>query len=153
LLALGLLAAAPKPALSQVDSVFQPQVVETVTVVKPLVLAFFPPVTQAQVDSDESLSEALSHVEFAMDDARHCLPRDSVDVDIAFATTLVVIDGPRTSTLVLEPRSFPLGAYILFPAQPPRLVRAPVGPSSLIPMIWQATAEAFQRPACNKMNN
>ena len=80
---------------AQADSLYHPTAVDTITLSGPLVLGYFPPVTQAQVDSDESLASALSHVEFALDDARKCLPKDSVAVDLAFATTLVVLDGDQ----------------------------------------------------------
>ncbi len=88
---LGVLLIAPASASDQSTSLHARVAVESVTVVRPTVIGFFPPVTQAEVDTDEAWGSALSHVEFALEDARKCLPHDSVDIHLAFATTLVVL--------------------------------------------------------------
>jgi len=136
--------------LGQVSKPLFPVVIETVTVTRPLVLGYFAPVTQAQVNTDEGIASALSHVQFALDDARHCLAADSVEVGIVFATSLVVNDRAHRTVLPLAPPDFPLGAFIFIPGREPQHVAAPAGPSALIGMLGQATARTFNRPGCDR---
>jgi hypothetical protein len=124
--------------------------VESVTITRPSVIGYFPPITQAEVDSDEGWGSALAHLEFALDDARKCLPRDSVDVHLVFATTLVLLQpGTAPAVLNLGAGDSILGVILVGLGRDLQRVNSKIGPSALIPMLGQASATYFAKPECD----
>lgn len=91
-------------------------------------------------------------MEFALEDARKCLPHDSVDIHLAFATTLVVLWPDSISS---APTTFRFGsdssygALLVAPGRTFKAIYPTAGPSALIPMLGQAAAVYFQKPACD----
>jgi hypothetical protein len=126
-----------------------PVVPDTVAVRRATVIAFFPAVTQAQVDADEGLASGLSHVEFALDDVNACLRADSADVHLIFGPGVVLrFPGEHLETVRLG-RDTTIAAVLLAPGRAGRFVFPTAGPSALIPMLGQAAAEYFSRPGCD----
>jgi hypothetical protein len=143
------LAFAPTAIAAQDAAIDARVAVESVTVIRPTVIGFFPPVTQTEVDRNESLSSALAHVQWALEDARKCLPRDSVDVKLVYATTLVLIQPGLPPTTFTFAGDSVFGAFLLAPGRPRQEIYPTLGPSALIPMLGQAAAAYFQRPDCD----
>ena len=120
-----------------------------VVVDRPTVVGFVPPAADSAAEEEVSYTEGVSHVGFALEDARACLGgRDSAQVALVVDTAVRVRRGARTDTLRFSRvDSLSYGAYLLAPAGEPRLINV-TGPSALIPAVAEAIPGYFRRPPC-----
>lgn len=121
----------------------------TIEVSGPTVVGFFPPVSQAELEAEPAISEALAHLRFALDDVSDCLASIQPQVHLQLTAELVLsIEGStRRIPLPVEPeRSF--GAFLIRPRAEPRSVYSSGGASSLVRLVPAAAAEYFDVPGC-----
>jgi hypothetical protein len=139
----------PNPATAQDPSSRVSLAVDSVAVTRLTVIGFFPPLTQSQLDTDETWSSALSQVQFALADARECLPRDTVDFLLVYATTLVILrPGSQPVSLSFSGDSA-YGALLVAPGDSIRQVYPTAGPSALGPLLRRAAALYVHNPECD----
>lgn len=147
-----LLSALPVIVFGQSNPKAAPVNVATVVVKGPLIVGFFPPVTQAEMeDPNTGTSEGIAHVRFALEDTLKCLKASGVSAtaQLELATTLIVMDKGKTRRILL-PTSWPgaAGAYLFMPGKEPQAVFAQAGPSSLVVLVPKAAAHFYAASAC-----
>ena len=66
----------------------------------PMAIGFFPPITQKDRGEDDgSLSEAYSHLGFALEDVQNCLAPRRITLVIKITRSLLVMDGANSKPL------------------------------------------------------
>ena len=99
------------PAAMVPDSVW-------ILVNQPVFVAFFPPVTEAQTDSDSDLNTVLDDFGWHISHATDSLKAEGFRVEIRFADTLWLREGRRKWRFVPRPDSTP-GYYLTAPRRAP----------------------------------
>jgi hypothetical protein len=126
----------------------EPGVVE-VTVAGPMVIGFFPPVSDEEIEANPGTREGLAHLEFALSDAAKCLKSLGVSVRGELARVLVLrVAGKERRFDLPHEWERAVGAYLIEPGREPRVVYASAGPSSLQVLLPNAAAEYFGASAC-----
>ena len=116
---------------------------------RPMVVGFFPNVTQAEIDADDSLQSAVEHFISALQDTAKCMEASGIPVPAACADRIIFREGNSRSEVSLnELSNESIGCAMLAPNRKPRLVRASAGPSSLILLCPAAASLYFTIPAC-----
>ena len=118
---------------------------------RPTVIGFFRMPKDSVEALEDAYSEGLSHVRFAVEDAKQCLGGDS-------AKAMLVVDSiarfqvrGKTDTLRFSRvDSLSWGAYLISPDAAPRLVTVS-SPSALTYAVARAIPDYFQRPHCRKL--
>lgn len=117
----------------------------------PMIVGFFPPISDQELQSEPGARAGVAHFEFALTDVAACLKGRGV-----------VVKGERVGTLILKyenkveriklPTDWPraVGAYLLDPQQSPKVVYASAGPSSLAFLLPNAAADYFGVSKCRK---
>jgi len=122
--------------------------IETISITGPLIVAFLPPFTAEQSQSDAAV-EAEAHVQFALSDAQRCLGQRPVPIRVVHAKELVVVDSDgRTSLRIPDDWPHAVGAYLFDRGRRPCVVYATGGPSSLQMTLPAAAGEYFSEPGC-----
>jgi hypothetical protein len=136
------------PKLLLADEIAHPVILD---VAGPLVVGFFPPVTDAELESGDGTSEGVAHLQFSLEDAAQCLQDKGVAVRLEFTRAFFVRTGGKEQTIQI-PRDWEhaVGAILARPGVQPRVVYATAGPSSLSFLLPEATAEYFGAPACKE---
>lgn len=113
----------------------------------PTIVGFFPP--ELRNDESAGAREGRAHVHFALSDVAKCLGDRGANVRLEFARDFLISDGGRTSRIEIR-SDFPhaVGAIVARPGAAPRIVYATAGPSSLLWLLAEATADYFEAPAC-----
>jgi hypothetical protein len=118
----------------------------------PLLVGFFPPVTQKELDDPMSgAAEGMAHVRFALEDALKCLQASGISAKATFVVARsIIIDEGTNSRRHNLPTSWSqsVGVYLLNPGKPDRAVYAEDGPSSLVVLAPTAAGEYFNAPKC-----
>jgi hypothetical protein len=123
----------------------------SVNVVRPMIVGFFPPSTDAELKSDDGVIEGVAHLRYALEDTMTCL-KDSgkpVDAEILLTSDLVIADGARREHIKLStewPKS--VGVYLLAPGGQAQVVYADPSPSALNQPLTDAAAKYFGAPKC-----
>jgi hypothetical protein len=126
-----------------------------ISVKGPVVVAFFPPVTQKQIDSEEGVSEGISHLRYALSDTVKCLKLAGVPVKarLVFSHSILVTQDGKSQRFELPSGGQgSVGAYLFLPGKPPRRVIGESGPSSLAFFLPEAAAEFFGAAACQRLD-
>jgi hypothetical protein len=144
-------------AASLVLLVIAPQILHSKTesgavqvdVAGPMVIGFFPPVSDEDVASSSGTREGLAHLEFALSDVAKCLKSRGVSVRVERTRALVLKVAGKERRFDIPPEwERAVGAYLIAPGRDPRVVYASAGPSSLQVRLPNAVAEYFAAPAC-----
>jgi len=119
----------------------------------PLVVGYFPPVTQEEMDdSDNGAVEGMAHVNFSVEDTLKCLEDSGIKAkgQIIMGKVLEFREGNATNHITL-PTLWPeaAGVYLFLPGKQPRKVSSQAGPSSLIVLVPEAAAEYFGAKKCS----
>lgn len=119
----------------------------------PVVVGYFPPVTQEELDDPNSgAGEGIAHVRFAVEDTLRCLEDSGIKAQgrVKMKDVLEVREGNATKRIKL-PTSWPeaAGVYLFSPGKNPRKVPAQAGPSSLEVLVPEAAAEYYGAKACS----
>jgi hypothetical protein len=106
----------------------------------PTVVAFFPAVTQKQVDADAGLGEALGDFQFHLRSARGRLEVSGVRVHECYGTRFQVqVAG---STITFRPGKAGIGYYFIRPGSKPRVEYDVMGDADILAV----AAKYFGRP-------
>jgi hypothetical protein len=124
-----------------------------VTVTGPTVIAFFPPVPQAELDADDdgSLSSGIAHLNFVLEDLHACLAPRQIAMRFEFTRALTLVDGSSVHRI-----EFPvdwahaIGVVLAMPGETPQTVFATAGPSGLLESVPQAAWKYFGEPKCKR---
>jgi hypothetical protein len=121
----------------------------TIQVTGPVVVGFFPPVTDSEIENEPGTREGIAHLQFALSDVARCLQGLPVTVRLELTRVLVFESGGKR-TVARIPGDWPqaVGAYLVRPGAAPEVVYAQAGPSSLGILLPNAAAEYFGVPAC-----
>lgn len=93
---------------------------ENLVVVKgPTVVAFFPPVTQAELSKDPDTNEALADFQHYARSAREQLHNAGVDFEELYVSSFGVESGGKTTTF--RPGKLKVGYYFVAPEKSPRV--------------------------------
>jgi hypothetical protein len=121
-----------------------------VVVNRPTAIGFFPPAKDSAEAMQDAYSEGLSHLRFALEDAKACLGNDSAQTVLVVDTAVRIRVGDRVDTLRFSKvDSLSFGAYLISPDAAPKLVTAGA-PSALMHAVTAAIPDYFHRPACRK---
>ena len=125
----------------------------TVLVVdRPTVIGFFPLAKDSAEAMGDAYAEGLSHVRFAVEDAKQCLGGDSARAALVVDSIALFRVRGKTDTLRFSRiDSLSWGAYLLSPDAAPRLVTVS-SPSALTYAIARAIPDYFHRPHCSKLD-
>lgn len=122
----------------------------SVTIEGPTVIGFFPPVTQADLGNDNGgLSEAIAHLNFALQNIATCLGREKAAVSFEYTDSITLSNGDVTYhyDFTSEPGQA-VGILLALPGKEPALVFATAGPSSLSVLGPQEVWIYFSEPSC-----
>lgn len=125
-------------------------VVKTIRVTGPTVIAFLPPAAKDRSDSGSGAAEAVAHVGFALEDTQKCLGTRLVKYRLIYADRLVITSDRRRYAFALKKMGQGVGAILLAPAKGPRQIHTTIGPSSLMHMLPTAAAEYYGAAPCDK---
>jgi hypothetical protein len=93
---------------------------QTVIVVdRPTVVAFFPPVTDAEMDKDPDTNEALSDFQLYARQARKRLEAAGIQFQEIYVTSFAIQVHGKTK--VFRPEKIQVGYYFVAPDKPPRI--------------------------------
>jgi hypothetical protein len=128
----------------------EPQPVE-IRITGPMIVGFFPPVSDEELESDPGARAGVAHLKFALSDVAACLKGRGVVVKDKRARALIFKYDGKVERIKL-PTDWPraVGAYLLDPKKPPRVVYASAGPSSLGFLLPNAAADYFGASKCRK---
>lgn len=125
---------------------------ETVVVEGPMVIGFFPPVTEQELnDPNSGAREGVAHTNWAVSDTTKCLKQSGITaVGKLLLTKTLIIKSSGSAQRIELPTTWPeaAGVYLLSPEKPPKAVYAQAGPSSLQVLAPMAAREYFQAQAC-----
>ena len=120
-------------------------------VTQPMIVGFFPPSTDAELQSDDGRSEGINHLRFAIEDAVKCILDSGkrVEATIVMASALVIEQDSSRRRIRLS-RRWPesVGAYLLAPGKRPRGVVASSYPSLLGATLLPQAAGYFMAEKC-----
>jgi hypothetical protein len=92
---------------------------DVIVVDRPTVVAFFPPVTDAEMEKDPDTNEALSDFQFYAMSVRKRLEAAGIQFKEIYATSFgVQVHG---KTRVFRPKKIQVGYYFVTPDKPPRI--------------------------------
>jgi hypothetical protein len=86
---------------------------------RPTILAFFPPVSQKELEHDPDANEALSDFQLYASQVRGPLTKLGVDFKQVYARSFRVTSGGRTTTF--HPGGTKVGYYFVAPGKRPRI--------------------------------
>lgn len=104
------------PAFAVASDADQPQFV----IRRPTMLAFFPHVTQEELERDPDTNEALADFQVYAMRVREPLSKMGIAFEIVDAPSFRVISGSRT--IAFRPRAPKVGYYLIAPGKRPRIV-------------------------------
>jgi hypothetical protein len=120
-------------------------------VTKPMIVGFFPPSTDAALQTDNGTIEGMAHLSFAIEDALKCILDSGkrVEATIIMASSLVIEQNSERRRIRLS-RRWPesVGAYLLAPGKRPRAVVASNYPSLLGETLLPEAAAYFMADKC-----
>ena len=90
-----------------------------VVVDRPTVVAFFPPVTDAEISNDPDTNESLADFQFYATRVRKELHSAGIDFEEIYALSFAVKCG--TKTMTFHPKKTTVGYYFIAPGKPPRV--------------------------------
>ena len=85
----------------------------------PTIIAFFPPVTQAELEKDHDTAEALSDFQFYAAKVRAPLSKSAIAFHEMYARSFLVAVGGRS--IVFRPDKGDVGYYFVAPDKEPRV--------------------------------
>jgi len=92
---------------------------KVVVVSGPTVVAFFPPVTQAELSKDADTNEALADFQYYAGRLREQLRHAGVDFEEVYASSLLIECGAKTTRF--RPEKVEVGYYLIAPGKSPRV--------------------------------
>jgi hypothetical protein len=121
-----------------------------IAVTGPLVIGFFPPTTQTEMDdADSGFSEAIAHVCFALEDINKCLAALRPTIRLELTRSITLQGAKKSFTIPLATDwQHSIGVILASPDKKPQIVYAEAGPSTLLYLGPDAAAEYFRVPAC-----
>ena len=90
-----------------------------VVVNRPTVVAFFPPVTDAELSNNPDTNEALADFQFYATKAREKFHNEGIDFEEIYALSFAVKCGTKTTTF--RPKKTTVGYYFIAPGKSPRI--------------------------------
>ena len=119
-----------------------------VVVDRPTAIGFFRPAKDSVEAAEDEYSEGIAHVQFALEDAKACLGRDSSQTLLVVDTAVHIRQGGRIQTLRFSRvDSLSYGIYLIAVGAALHLVTAN-GPSALSPAVAEEIPPVFHRPPC-----
>jgi hypothetical protein len=91
----------------------------TIVVHGPTIVAFFEPVTEAELNADPDTNEALSDFQFYAEGARKAFLKTGIDFHEIYAKSFTIRTGTRTATF--RPGKITVGYYFVAPGKKPRI--------------------------------
>jgi hypothetical protein len=120
-----------------------------VQITAPVLFGFFPPVSDAELDSNEGLASALEHFEWALEKSQGCLAGKGVEVRAVYADRVTIENREAREHLEVGGTSRDdIGCYLAAPGRSARVVRATMGPSFLVSGCPAAASLYFSVPEC-----
>ena len=102
----------------------------TITVRGPTIVAFFEPVTEAQLQTDPDTNEALTDFQFYADGAHKAFLSTGIDFYVIYARSFKIRIGTRMTTF--RPGKITVGYYFVAPGRKPRVEYGVNGDSELL---------------------
>ena len=127
----------------------RPEGVRRIAITRPTIIGYFPAVTDAELDDSDGLSSALDHLQIALEKSDACFGSKGVSVQAVFADEIAVVYDGRVQEIVPMRKPDGIGAFLVAPGRPGRVVHAGRGPSSLVFYLPAAASEYFQLPPCD----
>jgi hypothetical protein len=90
-----------------------------VVINRPTVVAFFQPVTDAELSNDPDTNESLSDFQFYAATVREKLHDKGIDFEVIYASSFAVKSGAKTTTF--HPQKAAVGYYFVAPGKSPRV--------------------------------
>lgn len=122
---------------------------DVIQVTRPMLIGFFPEVSEAQLNEIQGAASALDHWSYALQKTEQCLGGTDVKVSHVRASLLKIENGNALDQLDLsEPSNNTIGCYLAAPGRAPVVVYASAGPSSLLVLCPAAASGYFEVPSC-----
>lgn len=83
------------------------------------IIAFFPPVSNSEMDKDPDLNEVLSDFQLYTSKARNPLRKMKIEFQVIYARSLRIRTGNRARTF--RPKGADVGYYFMVPGKEPRV--------------------------------
>ena len=90
----------------------------TFTITGPTIVAFFQPLTDADLEKDAGLNETLADFQLYAGESRTALQKAGVRLETIYARAFKIIVGGKTT--IVTPK-IPVGYYFVAPAKKPRV--------------------------------
>ena len=91
----------------------------TITVRGPTIVAFFEPVTEAELKADPDSNEALADFQFYAGGAAKTLKNTGIEFHVIYARSFKIRIGTRTA--IFRPGKITVGYYFVAPGKKPRV--------------------------------
>lgn len=101
------------------------------------IIAFFPPISDSELDKDPDLNETQSDFQFYAGTARNPLRKEKIDLQVLYARSFRIRTGRYVRTF--RPEKTDVGYYFIAPGKKPRVEYGVMTDADLI----QATHEYF----------
>jgi hypothetical protein len=124
--------------------------IQVIEVTGPMVIGFFPDVSDQEIEADLGIAAALDHFSIALENTAACLEGTDVAVRAMFGDRLVVMNGQRRDERPVgwEKTGEGIGCYLVAPGREPMIMDAGVAPSSLALHCPSAASVYFDLPQC-----
>ena len=116
----------------------------TINVTSPTLIAFFPPVTQGEVEKDDETSEALSDFQWHLGQVKQKLEQAGITVHELYVRRFEIVTGNKKK--LFKPGKIKVGYYFV---KPGKLPKVEYGVMSDIDIV-DAAGEYFGKLNCNK---
>jgi hypothetical protein len=93
---------------------------KTMAITGPTIIAVLPSEVQQQQDPGDT--EAMAHVQFALEDTNKCLGAGRVRLDLVFADQVIIQDRASTQTILVRDLGQGVGAVLVEPGREAKVV-------------------------------
>jgi hypothetical protein len=112
----------------------------------PTIIAFFPPVTAADLDSDENTNEALADFQFYAGEVRSPLERSGINFHEADAPSFRIRVGTKVRTFRVG--KIEIGFYFIAPGRKPHIEHGVMTDGDLLEVAQKYFGIAIPRERC-----
>jgi hypothetical protein len=102
-----------------ISSAYATDISTTIRVSGPTVIAFIPPITQADSDKDEENTEALDDIQWYLSQVKAKLEKAGIVVREVNTEKVEIFDGNKK--IIFQPRKGEFGYYFIAPGRQPKV--------------------------------
>jgi len=123
-------------------------VTESVSVVQPTLIAFLPP--SLRNPSEDGDSEAIAHLQFAVEDTVKCVRPKQLKVVFVYADIVALRNGSMSESVPVYKLGQAIGAILVDPRRRAHVVAEENGPSTLQQLLPMGALEYWHSLGCRQ---